>query len=176
MLADANGEAVERGEVGEIWIRGPSVSPGYWNQPDITAQSRSGDWFRSGDLARQQADGAYIIVDRLKDMYISGGENVYPAEVEASLRQIDGVDDVAVIGVEDARWGETGCAFVQLRPDGALSGTSAVPEIRKAVASRLARYKQPAHILIVEVIPRTGSGKARKNLLREAFLKSAPSA
>ena len=176
MLANANGEPVARGEVGEIWMRGPSVSPGYWKQPGATALARSGDWFRSGDLARQQEDGAYIIVDRLKDMYISGGENVYPAEVEATLRQVDGVADVAVIGVADARWGETGCAFVQLQPGGALSDATAVPAIRKAIASRLARYKQPAHILVVEVIPRTGSGKARKNLLREAFLKSVQSA
>ncbi len=172
MLADAEGAPVARGEVGEIWIRGPSVSPGYWNQPEATALSRSGDWFRSGDLARQQEDGAYIIVDRLKDMYISGGENVFPAEVEAALRQVDGVEDAAVIGVADERWGEAGCAFIQLKPGGALPAGAAEPVIRRAIGARLARYKQPAHILIVEVIPRTGSGKARKNLLREAFQKS----
>jgi fatty-acyl-CoA synthase len=166
-LAGADGEPVKPGEVGEIWMRGPSVSPGYWNQPEATAASRSGDWFRSGDLALQQADGAYVIVDRLKDMYISGGENVYPAEVEAALRQIEGVVDVSVIGVPDARWGEVGCAFIQLR-DGA-GGADAEAAIRSALSGKLARYKLPAHLRFVDAIPRTGSGKARKNLLREAF-------
>jgi fatty-acyl-CoA synthase len=170
MLASENGSPVAPGEVGEIWMRGPSISPGYWNQPEATAASRSGDWFRSGDLARQREDGVYVIVDRLKDMYISGGENVYPAEVEALLRQCRGVEDAAVIGVADERWGETGCAFIQLNAEGAPSGL-AEAEIRRSLSSRLARYKQPGHILIVEAIPRTGSGKARKNLLREAYLR-----
>lgn len=169
MLAGPNGQPVQPGDVGEIWMRGPSVSPGYWNQPEATAQSQaSGGWFRSGDLARQQADGAYVIVDRLKDMYISGGENVYPAEVEAVLRQIPGVADTAVIGVPDARWGEVGCAFIQPAPGKKPTAAN----IRKAIGDRLARYKQPAHILVVEAIPRTASGKARKNVLREMFDQS----
>lgn len=162
-LADARGEPVKRGEVGEVWMRGPSVSPGYWGQP----ADRTDGWFRSGDLALQQADGAYVIVDRLKDMYITGGENVYPAEVEAVLRQVDGVVDVAVVGVPDARWGETGCAFVQLRAG--MNGADAEAVIRKAINGKLARYKLPAHLRFLDAIPRTGSGKARKNVLREAF-------
>ncbi|HEV7692258.1 MAG TPA: AMP-binding protein [Hyphomonadaceae bacterium] len=165
MLANAQGEAVAPGEVGEIWMRGPSVSPGYWNQPEATAASQSGDWFRSGDLARQQSDGAFVIVDRLKDMYISGGENVYPAEVEAVLRLCAGVEDAAVAGVPDARWGEVGAAFVQLTPGANLS-----PEdIREHCATRLARYKQPAHVKFVDALPRTGSGKVLKNRLLEGF-------
>jgi fatty-acyl-CoA synthase len=170
MLAAPDGAPVAPGEVGEVWMRGPSVSPGYWNQPEATALSRSGAWFRSGDLARRRDDGVYEIVDRLKDMYISGGENVYPAEVEALLRQCPGVDDAAVIGVPDVRWGETGCAFVQLNADGISSGLTDA-ELRRSLSSRLARYKQPTHILIVEAIPRTGSGKARKNLLRETYVR-----
>jgi fatty-acyl-CoA synthase len=168
MLADPDGAPVAKGEVGEIWLRGPSVSPGYWRQPEATAASRSGDWFRSGDLACQQ-DGAYLIVDRLKDMYISGGENVYPAEVEAVLRQVPNVEDAVVIGVADARWGEVGCAFVQVRNGAPRPGEA---DMREALATRLARFKQPAHYLFVEAIPRTGSGKPRKNVLREAFLQS----
>jgi fatty-acyl-CoA synthase len=164
-----DGCPVSPGEVGEIWMRGPSVSPGYWNQPEATAASRSGNWFRSGDLALQREDGVYVIVDRLKDMYISGGENVYPAEVEALLRQCPGVEDAAVIGVPDKRWGETGCAFIQLQA-GAASRELAETGIRNSLSSRLARYKQPGHIVFVEAIPRTGSGKARKNLLREMHL------
>jgi fatty-acyl-CoA synthase len=168
MLAGEGGVPVAPGEVGEIWMRGPSVSPGYWNQPEATALSRTGNWFRSGDLARRREDGVYIIVDRLKDMYISGGENVYPAEVEALLRLCPGVEDAAVIGVPDERWGEAGCAFIQDKAAGA-SPELAEAEIRRFLSSRLARYKQPSHILIVEAIPRTGSGKARKNLLREIY-------
>ncbi|HEY7800267.1 MAG TPA: AMP-binding protein [Hyphomonadaceae bacterium] len=168
MLAGEDGVPVAPGEVGEIWMRGPSVSPGYWNQPEATALSRSGNWFRSGDLARRREDGVYVIVDRLKDMYISGGENVYPAEVEALLRLCPGVEDAAVIGVADERWGETGCAFIQYKAGGA-SSELAEAEIRRFLSSRLARYKQPSHILIVEAIPRTGSGKARKNILREIY-------
>jgi fatty-acyl-CoA synthase len=165
MLAGSSGGAVAPGEVGEIWMRGPSVSPGYWNQPAATAASKSGDWFRSGDLARQQDDGAYIIVDRLKDMYISGGENVYPAEVEAALRLCAGLEDAAVAGVPDARWGEVGAAFIQLTPGAKLS-----PEdIRKHCSTRLARYKQPVHVRFVEALPRTGSGKVLKNRLLEGF-------
>jgi fatty-acyl-CoA synthase len=176
MLAGADGASVPRGEVGEIWLRGPSVSPGYWNQPEATAASRAGDWFRTGDLARQQEDGAYVIVDRLKDMYISGGENVYPAEVEAVLRQVAGVADAAVIGIPDGRWGEVGCAFVQLAPDSKSIQFDAEGAIRRAVGERLARYKQPARIVVVEAIPRTASGKPRKNLLREGFLSGILSA
>lgn len=175
MLMDSEGYPVSPGKVGEIWMRGPSVSPGYWNQPEATACSRSGNWFRSGDLARQRPDGVYEIVDRLKDMYISGGENVYPAEVEALLRQCPGVLDAAVIGVPDQRWGETGCAFVQLNTQSASSRLTEA-DIRRSLSSRLARYKQPSHIRIVEVIPRTGSGKARKNLLREDYLRSVSGA
>jgi fatty-acyl-CoA synthase len=167
-LADAHGEPVKRGEVGEVWMRGPTISPGYWNQ--AAGVARSGEWFRSGDLALQQADGAYVIVDRLKDMYITGGENVYPAEVEAVLRQVDGVVDVAVVGVPDPRWGETGCAFVQLRAG--LDGADAEAMIRKAINGKLARYKLPAHLRFLDTIPRTGSGKARKNVLRDAFCSS----
>ncbi len=181
-LAGEDGKPVQDGDVGEIWLRGPSVSPGYWNQPEATTATRAQGWFRTGDLARQQSDGAYVIVDRLKDMYISGGENVYPAEVEAVLRAIAGVADACVIGAPDERWGEVGVAFIQLEAgvqleagDG-VSAALAESEIRRSCAARLARYKQPAHLRFLEAIPRTGSGKARKNVLRDLFLKSALSA
>jgi fatty-acyl-CoA synthase len=167
MLADGEGKAVANGETGEIWVRGPAVSPGYWRQEEATRASRSGDWFRSGDLARQQEDGAYVIVDRLKDMYISGGENVYPAEVEAVLRQAPGVAEVAVVGVPDAKWGEVGCAFIVLEAGASVAEAA----IRAQCSDRLARYKQPAFIRFIDAIPRTGSGKARKNVLREQFVK-----
>jgi fatty-acyl-CoA synthase len=165
MLADPDGRAVPKGETGEIWVRGPSVSPGYWRQEEATRTSRSGDWFRSGDLARQQADGSYVIVDRLKDMYISGGENVYPAEVEAVLREAPGVADAAVVGIADERWGEVGCAFVQATQPAAPDEQA----IRNHCQGRLARFKQPAYVRFVDALPRTGSGKVRKDLLRKQF-------
>jgi fatty-acyl-CoA synthase len=166
MLANAEGSAVAPGEVGEIWMRGPSVSPGYWNQPAATAASRSGQWFRSGDLARQQEDGAFVIVDRLKDMYISGGENVYPAEVEAVLRLCAGVEDAAVAGVPHERWGEVGVAFIQ----STQGAQPSADDIRTYCAARLARFKQPVHVRFVEALPRTGSGKVLKNRLLEGFM------
>lgn len=173
-IASADGAPLKSGEIGEIQLRGPTISPGYWRQPEATAASRDGQWFRTGDLGRQQEDGAFVIVDRLKDMYISGGENVYPAEVELVLRQADHVTDAAVIGVPDPRWGEVGCAFIQLEPS--ADAAFAEQAIRGDITARLARYKQPAHFRFVDAIPRTGSGKVRKNLLRDQFLAERLSA
>ncbi len=169
-LVGPDGAEVADGEVGEIWLRGPSVSPGYWRQEEATRASRSGEWFRSGDLARREPGGAYVLIDRLKDMYISGGENVYPAEVEAVLRQVSGVTDAAVVGVPDGRWGEVGAAFIET---GAT--TPSEQELRSWCAGHLARFKQPAHLRFVRELPRTGSGKIRKDQLRASFLASAPS-
>jgi fatty-acyl-CoA synthase len=153
------------GEVGEIWLRGPAITPGYWNQPEATAKAFAEDWFRSGDAARRDADGYYFIVDRWKDMYISGGENVYPAEVEAVLAAMDCVADVAVIGVDDERWGEVGCAYVVLRRDSACDAAA----VQAWCADRLARYKRPTHLRFTEALPRTASGKVQKDVLRRAF-------
>jgi fatty-acyl-CoA synthase len=166
-LAGPDSNEVADGGVGEIWIRGPSVSPGYWRQEEATRASRSGEWFRSGDLARREQNGAYVLIDRLKDMYISGGENVYPAEVEAVLRQATGVKDAAIIGVPDKRWGEVGIAFIE-----ANATPPSEQDLRAWCAGRLARFKQPAHIRFVKELPRTGSGKIRKDLLRNSFAAS----
>jgi fatty-acyl-CoA synthase len=166
-LAGDDGEEVAHGDVGEIWMRGPSVSPGYWRQEDATCASRSGEWFKSGDMARREANGAYRLIDRKKDMYISGGENVYPAEVEAVLRQMPGVTDAAIVGVTDSRWGEVGVAFIE----GASPPSE--DEIREWCRDRLARFKQPAHLRFMQALPRTGSGKVRKDVLRAEF-KPAP--
>ena len=150
-------------------MTGPSVSPGYWRQPEATAATHRGVWFRSGDLGRYQEDGALVIVDRLKDMYISGGENVYPAEVEAVLRQVEGVIDAAVVGVADPRWGEVGAAFIETAKAHAAIGAA----VRERCSKVLARYKQPAHLRFVEALPRTGSGKVLKQRLRDGFLRDA---
>jgi fatty-acyl-CoA synthase len=165
-LVGAGGRDVKAGEVGEIWLKGPSVTPGYWNQPAATAKHFSPDfWFKTGDAARRDEDGFYYIVDRWKDMYISGGENVYPAEVESVLAAHPHIADAAVVGVADAQWGEVGVAFIVAR--GTLNDATVVDHCR----SKLARFKIPKHVRFVEALPRTASGKIRKDELRRAFSK-----
>jgi fatty-acyl-CoA synthase len=157
-----DGREVEDGEIGELWISGPSVSPGYWQRPIETAAAFVDGWYRTGDLARRR-DGQYHIVDRLKEMYISGGENVYPAEVEAVLRLHPSVHDAAVIGVADDRWGETGVAFVR-RKDGATADTKA---LLAHCVERLAKYKCPRRVVFIDALPRSAAGKLLKTALRE---------
>jgi fatty-acyl-CoA synthase len=145
-------------------FRGPGITPGYFNNPEATARAFApGGWLRSGDVGRQDADGYYYVVDRIKDMYISGGENVYPAEVEIVLHAHPAVLEAAVIGVPDERWGEVGHAVVLLRP-----GMSAEPDdIRAHARASLAAYKVPKHVTIVTDFPRTAAGKIQKHVLRE---------
>jgi fatty-acyl-CoA synthase len=158
------------GEPGEVIVRGPNVSPGYWNDPAATRDAFTGGWFRSGDIAVVDDHGHFHIVDRLKDMYISGGENVYPAEVEAVLFEHPAVAEAAVIGVPDATWGETGRAFLVPVP-----GHRVDPEeIRAFLTGRLARYKIPRYIDTIGVLPRTGSTKVRKAALRAVPLPGPP--
>ncbi|MFC3068894.1 AMP-binding protein [Phenylobacterium soli] len=164
-LVGADGRDVAEGETGEIWLRGPSITPGYWGQPEANAKAFSDGWFRTGDAARRDSDGFYFIVDRWKDMYITGGENVYPAEVENVLLQIEGVAEAAVFGVDDPRWGETGCAYLVLRPGAELD----TARVLAWCDERLARYKRPQHVRIVPSLPRTASGKLQKDVLRRAF-------
>lgn len=148
--------------MGEMWVRGPNVSPGYWNNPEATGAAFTDDgWFRTGDLGRTDAQGYFYIVDRLKDMVISGGENIYPAEIENVLGDHDGIADVAVIGVADERWGEAVCAVA------AFAGEpSTLDELREWLASRIARYKLPRRLVVVERVPRNGAGKLDKVALR----------
>ncbi|MFI6705516.1 AMP-binding protein [Nonomuraea sp. NPDC050478] len=159
-LIDQHGHAADEGE---LLIRGPGITPGYWNQPEVTAAAFTEDgWLRSGDVARRDADGYYTIVDRVKDMYISGGENVYPAEVERVLFDHPAVAEAAVVGVPDARWGETGKAHLVLR-----QGAEIEPEeVRAFCRERLAGYKVPAYVEVVEALPRNAAGKILKDRLR----------
>jgi fatty-acyl-CoA synthase len=163
-----DGRDAAAGEIGEVWLKGPSVTPGYWNQPEATAKAFHGEWFRTGDAATCSADGFYRIVDRWKDMYISGGENVYPAEVESILAEHTAIAEAAVVGVADERWGESGCAFVVARPNASIAAV----EIVNHCSARLARYKVPRHVRFVDMLPRTASGKVRKDELRRAFSKT----
>ncbi|WP_169984876.1 long-chain fatty acid--CoA ligase [Microbispora sp. H10836] len=162
---------VAPGEPGEVLVRGPNVTPGYWRNPEATAAALTEDgWFRSGDLATLDDEGHLHIVDRVKDMYISGGENVYPAEVESVLFEHPAVAEAAVVGVPDERWGEVGRAFVVPRPGAAVTPG----ELRDFLRPRLAKYKIPVYVDVVGALPKTGSGKIRKPDLRRRPLPAAP--
>lgn len=165
-IADESGRMVPRGTVGEIEISGPNVFPGYHGLPEATDAAFTADgWFRSGDLGYLDADGYLYISDRLKDMIISGGENIYPAEIENLIADIEDVTGVAVIGVPDEKWGEVPVAVVTVR-DGAAVDTDSV---RGFLDGRLARYKLPKKVIVVAELPRTASGKVRKADLRARF-------
>ena len=165
-LVDAAGNDVRAGEVGELWLRGPHVCRGYWNNPEATAAAiDDGGWFHTGDEARRDLDGFFYIAGRAKDMFISGGLNVYPAEIESALLLHPSVEDVAVIGVADEKWGEVGVAFVVTRPGCATTGT----ELAAFLAERLAKYKLPRRYEYVEALPRTPYGKVLKADIQKRY-------
>ncbi|HXF81824.1 MAG TPA: AMP-binding protein [bacterium] len=155
---------VPPGEVGEIWLRGPNIFAGYFGAPEKTAEAFHEGWFRTGDLARRDGDGYYAIVGRLKDMVISGGLNVYPAEVEAVLDAIDGVEESAVVGVPDADLGERVAAAI-VRCAWAAELTE--ERVITAARERLAPYKCPRTVRFLEALPRNAMGKVEKTRLRE---------
>jgi fatty-acyl-CoA synthase len=166
-IIDDDGNEVPNGEQGELLVRGPSVASGYWQQPELTAKAFAGGWFHTGDAAMQDDEGYFYIVDRKKDMYISGGENVYPAEVEAALAELSEIGECAVVGVPDERWGEVGRAYVI-----PVSGRSISPDaIIAHCAARLAKFKVPKTAVITDNIPRTGSGKVQKHILKARALE-----
>jgi len=165
-LVAPDGRDVAEGEVGELWLKGENVTAGYWARPEATAEAFHDGWLKTGDAARRDADGFYFLVDRWKDMFISGGENVYPAEVEAAILELDGVSEVAVIGAPDARWGESGVAYVVPAPGAAITAEAVLAHCR----ARLAGYKRPGLVELAPSLPRTGSGKVRKDLLKERHL------
>ncbi|MEM9352734.1 MAG: AMP-binding protein [Planctomycetota bacterium] len=155
------------GELGEIVIRGPNVMLGYWNRPDATAEAIRDGWFHSGDIGRQDESGLFSIVDRLKDMISVGGLKVYPAEVERVLRELDGVSDAAVVGVPDKLLGEQVVAFVVLGSTDNRDRNDAAEAIQREAHERLAAYKTPTAVLVVDELPRNPSGKVLKTVLRE---------
>lgn len=164
-LVRVDGTDAEVGEIGEIWVKGPSTTPGYWRRPEATASIFTDGWLRTGDAALTDEDGFYYIVDRWKDMYISGGENVYPAEVEDVLYRLPAIAEVAIIGVADERWEEVGRAIITLKPDQGLTET----EIYTHCEANLARYKHPRSIRFVQALPRNATGKVHKPTLRRQF-------
>jgi fatty-acyl-CoA synthase len=160
-----DGADAPRGTIGELWVKGPNITKGYWNQPEVTASAFTDGWLHTGDAALIDEDGYYFIVDRWKDMYISGGENVYPAEVENVLYQHMSIAEAAVIGIPDHRWGEVGRAVVVVKPDRSLSED----EVIAHCAANLARYKLPHTVVFTDALPRNATGKVHKPTLRKLF-------
>ena len=165
MLTEMRLDGVGAGEpgAGEIQLRGPNITPGYYLNDKATRDAFTNDgWLRTGDVGRRDEDGYIFIVDRIKDMYISGGENVYPAEVERVLNEHTDVLEAAVISMPDAKWGEVGAAFIIARPGASLDPA----ELRRWSRERMAAYKVPVRITLVQDLPRTAAGKVRKPELR----------
>ena len=165
-VIDESGQVLPADEVGELCFRGPHVSAGYWKNPEATAEALDKEgWFHTGDMARRDEDGFFYIAGRAKDMFISGGVNVYPAEIENVLLQHASLADVSVIGVPHATWGEVGVAFVV-----AAEGREVTQEeLDRFVGDRLARYKIPKEFRVVDVLPRTPYGKVVKGELVEQW-------
>ena len=146
---------------GEVWVRGPNVMRAYWNDPAATAAALTADgWFKTGDLARVDADGYYWIIGRSKDVIISGGENIYPAELENVLADCPAIAEAAVIGIEDPKWGEAACACVVAR---GIMDEQAVLDLFK---DRLARFKHPRRVVFLDSLPRNAMGKVQKPELK----------
>jgi len=162
-IVDERGEQVQKNVVGEIIVKGPVIMNGYWGKPELTKKVIKDGWLYTGDLAMMDEEGFVYIVDRKKDMFISGGENVYPAEVEKAILNHPDVHDAVVIGVEDDRWGEVGKAYIVLKPD----RNTNEEDIYRFLNEKLARYKIPKYIVFVDKLPKTASGKIRKSLLKE---------
>ncbi len=164
-LRDEAGRVIRDGAEGEIWVRSPVVCREYWNRPDASAETFTDGWCHTGDLGRLNEMGLLCIAGRKKDMVRSGGENVYPAEVEDVLMRHDDIREVAVVAVPDPKFVETVCAVIVPQPGSALTGEDVVSFCRE----RLAGYKKPRHVVFVEELPRTPSGKLMKYVLRERY-------
>jgi acyl-CoA synthetase (AMP-forming)/AMP-acid ligase II len=168
-IVDDEGNAVPDGEIGEIAVRGPDVVPGYFNEPELTAASFVNGWFRTGDLARRRADGYVFIVDRKKDMIITGGFNVYAVEVESALHQHPDVYEAAVVGVPDEQWGEAVKAVVVLREGAELTEA----ELVQFCAERLASMKKPRSVEFVAALPHNPNGKIDRRSIRDRYWSGA---
>jgi fatty-acyl-CoA synthase len=166
-VMDERGVPVARDgtQVGEIWARGDTVTPGYWNRPEETAAAFEGGWLKTGDLAVVDEEGYLDIVDRKKDMILSGGENIYSVEVENALYQHPAVLEAAVFGVPDEKWGEAVKAAVVLRPGATATAEGLIASCRACLAA----YKLPRSIDFIAALPKTGSGKIMKRSLREPY-------
>ncbi|MHB2153173.1 o-succinylbenzoate--CoA ligase [Calditrichota bacterium GD2] len=160
-IIDEAGNDVPPGNVGELLLKGPVITPGYWQNPEATKKAFTNGWFHTGDLVKQDAEGYLYIVDRKKNMYISGGENVYPAEVEKVLYQHPAVSEAAIIGVPDKKWGEVGMAFVVLKEKANVTDQ----ELIAFCQERLARFKIPKYFKFIKEIPKSDTGKIDRKAL-----------
>ncbi len=161
-------EELPDGEVGEIWCRGPQVFQGYWNNQEDTGKALFDGWYRSGDLGKKDQDGFIYVVDRLKDMIISGGENIYPAELEAVIATLPSVAEVAVVGAPDEQWGEVSCACVVVKPGYQLKPDEVIEVCQK----NLARYKVVRKVVFTDALPRNAVGKIMKNVLKSSLTQT----
>jgi long-chain acyl-CoA synthetase len=181
-VVDAAGKPVASGELGNLVARGPGIMLGYWHDIeeelpgdesviDETAEALHGGFFHTGDIGRQDKDGFFYIVDRAKEMIVSGGENVYTGEVEATIYEIPEVKEAAVFGIPDEKWGELVAAAIGLRPGMILSAE----KLQQYCKTRIASYKVPRHIeFMTEELPKSGSGKILKRVLREKYWAGQP--
>jgi steroid-24-oyl-CoA synthetase len=172
-VVDGDGKTLPPGEVGELWIRGPNVVKGYWNNPEATAKSFTEGWYHTGDIVRMDEEGFVYILDRAKDMLIRGGENIYCVEVENVLYDHPDVMDAALVGIPDKTLGEEPAAVVHLRP----GGTATEAELRQWVRARLAGFKVPVKVAFwPETLPRNANGKIMKSELKKVFAREAEQA
>lgn len=162
-VVNRQGHTAEVEEVGELLLKGPACTPGYWNNEVATKETIQDGWLHTGDLVKHDKDGYFYVVGRKKDMFISGGENVYPAEVEQILRSHPKIHDAAVIGVPDARWGEVGKAFLLLKPGCEVQDS----EVLHFCLERQAKFKIPKYFRVVDALPKGDSGKILKRVLKE---------
>lgn len=160
-VVNESGSEVAPDEVGELVLRGPTAMSGYWNNPKATAEIMRDGWLHTGDLVRRDSEGYFYVIGRKKEMFISGGENVYPAEIEKVMRTLPGIREVAVIGVPHQKWGECGKAFVSFEEGQSVT----VEEMRDYCLQHLAKFKVPAQYMVMKDLPKTESGKIAKKLL-----------
>jgi len=169
-IVSDSGEVLGPGDAGELQLRGKNIFSEYWRRPEDSRSAFTVDgWFHTGDIARCDAEGFHWIVDRKKDMFISGGENVYPAEIEAALLELDDIAECAVVGVADERWGESGHLYVVIRPGCELNDEQVLAHLQ----SRIARYKIPKQVSFIDALPRNAAGKILKDLLRTRHKESS---
>jgi fatty-acyl-CoA synthase len=166
-IANEKGDELQGAATGELLLKGPNVTPGYWNNPVANADTIKEGWFHTGDIVYRDEEGFLYVVDRIKNMYISGGENVYPAEAEFLLRKHPAIEHVAIIGVADAKWGETGKAFIVLKKDVTITREEIIEYCRQ----NLAKYKIPGHIEFLAELPKNDAGKIDRIRLKNLTLQ-----
>lgn len=169
-VMNENGEECPAGSTGELWLKSPVVTPGYWKNPEETLKSITDGWFHTGDMVQYDEEDYFYVVDRKKNMFISGGENVYPAEVEKVISGLSKIKEAAVIGVKDEKWGESGAAFLVKNKDTEFSSDDVLEHCR----TQLAKFKIPKHLFFIEQLPRTETGKIDRKKLNELFIKLTP--